>query len=118
MTQQYSQRSRPAKPRFGRQFEIACFAIIPSSSIVVPSATALPELPEQNSADGAFMTGIMNKRRLVDNASQAANKQLERTVIGRHVRAACASFHCAHAARWTRGHAAAQLRRYATEEVS
>jgi SRSO17 transposase len=31
--------------------------------------------------------------------------------IRRHVRAACASFHCAHAARWTRGHAAAQLRR-------
>ena len=42
-----------------------------------------------------------------------ANKQLERTVIRRHVRAACASFHCAHAARWTRSHAAAQLRRYA-----
>ena len=43
--------------------------------------------------------------------SQAYNKQLERTVMRRHVRAACASFHCAHAARWTRGHAAAQLRR-------
>ena len=42
------------------------------------------------------------------------NKQLERTVVRRHVRAACASFHCAHAARWTRGRAAAQLRRYAT----
>jgi hypothetical protein len=39
------------------------------------------------------------------------NKQLERTVIRRHVRVACASFHCAYAARWTRGHAAAQLRR-------
>jgi len=39
------------------------------------------------------------------------NKQLERTVIRRDVRAACAPFHCAHAARWTRGHAAAQLRR-------
>jgi hypothetical protein len=46
----------------------------------------------------------------------AANKQLERTVIRRRVRAACASFHYAHAARWTRGHAAAQLRRYATKE--
>ena len=45
---------------------------------------------------------------------ESPNKQLERTVIRRHVRAACASFHCAHAARWTRGHAAAQLRRYAT----
>ena len=43
--------------------------------------------------------------------AQSPNKQLERTVLGRHVRAACASFHCAHAARWTVGHAAAQLRR-------
>jgi hypothetical protein len=43
----------------------------------------------------------------------AYNKQLERTVIRRHVRAACASFHYAHAARWTPQHAAAQLRRYA-----
>jgi len=42
---------------------------------------------------------------------QPPNKQLERTVIRRRVRAACASFHCAHAARWTRDRAAAQLRR-------
>jgi hypothetical protein len=41
----------------------------------------------------------------------APNKQLERTVIPNRWRAACASFHDAHAARWTRGHAAAQLRR-------
>jgi hypothetical protein len=39
------------------------------------------------------------------------NKQLERTVIRRRVRAACASFHCAHAPRWTAQHAAAELRR-------
>jgi hypothetical protein len=39
------------------------------------------------------------------------NKQLERTVIRRRVRAACAAFHCAHAARWTAQRAAAQLRR-------
>ena len=39
------------------------------------------------------------------------NKQLERTVIRQRVRAACASFHYARAARWTRGHAAAELRR-------
>ena len=45
-------------------------------------------------------------------ASGPYNKQLERTVIRRRVRAACASLHYAHAARWTRGHAAAQLRRY------
>jgi hypothetical protein len=42
---------------------------------------------------------------------QPPNKQLERTVIRRCVRAASAPFHYAHAARWTRGHAAAQLRR-------
>jgi multidrug resistance efflux pump len=42
-----------------------------------------------------------------------ANTQLERTVIRHHVRAACASFHCAHAARRTRDRAAAELRRYA-----
>ena len=46
-------------------------------------------------------------------SSQAANKQLERTVTRWRVRATCASPHCAHAARWTRGHAAAQLRRTA-----
>ena len=40
-----------------------------------------------------------------------SNKQLERTDIRRHVRAACAPFHGAHAARRPRGHAAAQLRR-------
>ena len=42
---------------------------------------------------------------------QGPDKQLERTVIRRHVRAACASFHCAHAARFTRQRAAAELRR-------
>jgi hypothetical protein len=41
----------------------------------------------------------------------AANKQLERTVIRRCVRAASAPFHYAHAARWTGQRAAAQLRR-------
>ena len=46
------------------------------------------------------------------------NKQLERTVIRRHVRAASAPLHSALAARWTARRAAAQLRRYATEEVS
>lgn len=42
---------------------------------------------------------------------QPPNKQLEQPVIRRRGRAACASFHCAHAARWTCGHAAVQLRR-------
>ena len=41
-----------------------------------------------------------------------ANKQLQRTVIRRHVRAASASFHYAHAARSTSGRAAAELQRY------
>lgn len=40
------------------------------------------------------------------------NKQFEPTVTRRHVRAACAPFHYAHASRWTLGRAAAQLRRY------
>jgi hypothetical protein len=43
----------------------------------------------------------------------AANKQLQRTVIRRHVRAASASPHCAHAARFMRQSAAAELRRWA-----
>jgi hypothetical protein len=41
----------------------------------------------------------------------AANKQLQRTVIRRRGRGACASLHYAHAPRWTRGHAAAELHR-------
>jgi hypothetical protein len=41
------------------------------------------------------------------------NKQLERTGMRHRERAASAAFHCAHAARWTLGHAAAQLQRYA-----
>jgi hypothetical protein len=39
------------------------------------------------------------------------NKQLERTVIRRHVRAACAPFHYAHAPRSIHRRAAVQLRR-------
>ena len=39
------------------------------------------------------------------------NKQLERTVVRQRVRAACAPFHYAHAARWIAQRAAAQLRR-------
>jgi hypothetical protein len=42
------------------------------------------------------------------------NKQLQRTVIRRHVRAAGAPFHYAPAARWTAHRAAAELRRYAS----
>jgi hypothetical protein len=43
------------------------------------------------------------------------NKQFEPTVTRRHLRAASAPFHYALAARWTRRHAAAQLRRSATD---
>jgi hypothetical protein len=42
----------------------------------------------------------------------AHNKQLQRTVIRRHGDAACAPFHYAHAARFKRQRAAAELRRY------
>jgi hypothetical protein len=47
---------------------------------------------------------------LADNAA-LHNMQLQRTVIPGRWRAASASFHYAHAARWTRGRAAAELRR-------
>jgi len=43
----------------------------------------------------------------------AHDKQLQRTVIRRHMRAASASFHYAHAARWLGQRTAAELRRYA-----
>jgi hypothetical protein len=46
---------------------------------------------------------------------QPPNKQLQRTVIRRRGRGACALFHFAHAPRWTRGRAAAELRRYAAQ---
>jgi hypothetical protein len=42
---------------------------------------------------------------------QPPNKQLERTVIRRHMRAASAPFHYALAARFIRRRAAAELRR-------
>jgi hypothetical protein len=51
-------------------------------------------------------------------SSQAPNEQLQRTVIPNRWRAARAPFHYAHAARWTRGRAAAELRRTALELTS
>jgi hypothetical protein len=44
-------------------------------------------------------------------AAAPHNKQLERTVMRNRGHAACAPLHFAHAARWTAGRAAAQLRR-------
>jgi hypothetical protein len=49
--------------------------------------------------------------RQADTMWQPTNQQLQRTVIPDRWRAASASFHYAHAVRWTRGHAAAELRR-------
>jgi hypothetical protein len=46
------------------------------------------------------------------------NKQLQRTVIRRRGDGASAPLHYALAPRFTRQRAAAELRRYATEEVS
>src|SRR5690606_12351001 len=46
------------------------------------------------------------------------NKQLQRTVIPNRWHAASAPFHYAHAARWTIGRAAAELRRYAAQMAS
>ena len=68
----------------------------------------------------ARLVGGCLERRVQDSVLSvvpAHNKQLERTVIRRRGRAARASLHYAHAARWTVGHAAAQLRRYATQEA-
>jgi hypothetical protein len=45
-------------------------------------------------------------------------KQLERTVIRHRMRAACAAFHCAHAARPNPQHAAAEQRRYTALETA
>ena len=45
-------------------------------------------------------------------ARKPANKQLQPTVIPRHVRAASAPFHYALATRWIAQRAAAELRRY------
>jgi hypothetical protein len=58
---------------------------------------ALPHVQTQKSASACL--------------SAAYNKQLQRTVIGRRGRGACASFHCAHAPRFIRQRAAAELRR-------
>ena len=49
-------------------------------------------------------------------ASQSPNKQLQRSVIPNRWRAASASFHYAHAVRWTAQRAAAELRRPAAEQ--
>jgi predicted N-formylglutamate amidohydrolase len=54
--------------------------------------------------------------RCIEVNAAPPNKQLERTVTRRRVRAASAPFHYAHAARWTARRAAAQLRRSATYE--
>jgi hypothetical protein len=49
--------------------------------------------------------------------AMSPNKQLQRTVIPHRWRAASASFHYAHAARWTAQRAAAELRRYADADA-
>jgi hypothetical protein len=55
---------------------------------------------------------LVRKRAIWRVGALPPNKQLQRTVIRRHVRAASASFHYALAARVTRQRAAAELRRY------
>ena len=54
----------------------------------------------------ATMNGV-----LISGVPKAHNKQLQRTVIRRRGRGACASLHYAHAPRITRQRAAAELRR-------
>jgi hypothetical protein len=48
---------------------------------------------------------------MITGIAVPANKQLQRTVIRRRGRAACAPFHYAHASRFTPERAAAELRR-------
>jgi hypothetical protein len=57
-------------------------------------------------------SGMSTRRYSAEALCQPPNKQLERTVIRRRARAACAPLHYAHAARWTAQRAAAQLRRF------
>ena len=61
---------------------------------------------------------ITTPNEVAQASCQPPNKQLQRTVIPNRWRAASASFHYAHAARWTLGHAAAELRRYVACETS
>jgi hypothetical protein len=49
--------------------------------------------------------------RVLSALCQPPNKQLQRTVIPNRWSAASAPFHCAHAARWTRRRAPAELPR-------
>jgi hypothetical protein len=49
--------------------------------------------------------------RIIGRIVVTPNKQLQRTVTRRRGRAARAPFHYARASRWTRGRAAAELRR-------
>jgi hypothetical protein len=58
-----------------------------------------------------FRTVVQSNCGRLELTRVSSNKQLERTVIRRHVRAASASLHSAHAARYTAQRAAAQLRR-------
>jgi hypothetical protein len=53
----------------------------------------------------------------IESTCQPPNKQLQRTVTRRRVRAACAPLHFALAPRWTALRAAAELRRYAERRV-
>ena len=50
--------------------------------------------------DGKVVASI--SKQWLPAACQPPNKQLQRTVIRRRGRGACASFHYAHAPRWTR----------------
>jgi hypothetical protein len=54
---------------------------------------------------------LNSKGELRSSEVAAPNKQLQRTVIRRRGRGACAPFHFAHAPRRTRDRAAAELRR-------
>jgi hypothetical protein len=108
--------ARPAVPALIRLLEDADEGPRNSACIaprgIGPAATsALPALRRALSDRSADMRGFTRRAILaietnLDGQSSPHNKQLERTGIWRRVRAAFAALHCAHAARWTRGHAA------------
>ena len=54
---------------------------------------------------------MVSGNRLFRSSREPPNKQLQRTVTGRRGDGASAPLHYALAPRWTRGHAAAELRR-------
>jgi hypothetical protein len=76
-----------------------------------PGRSRIHGLKPDSQLEGGGTSKRLRCVHMTRRATPPHNKQLQRTVTPNRWRAASASFHYAHAARWTRGHAAAQLRR-------